>query len=64
MLVIEFCEIAFELGTPWIVGSAETCNIVPNKKTGRIRVTAVGTTTVLDKIYQASNTNNTHDKVP
>ena len=64
MLVIEFCEIAFELGTPWTVGSAVTSSIVPGKKTARIRVTAVSTTTVLDKIYQASNTNNSHDKVP
>jgi hypothetical protein len=64
VLVIKFCEIAFELGTPWTVGSVETSSIVPGKKTARIRVTAVSTTTVLDKIYQASNTNNTHDKVP
>jgi hypothetical protein len=29
-----------------------------------LRVTAGSTTTILDKIYQASNTNNTNDKVP
>jgi hypothetical protein len=63
-LVMKFCEIAFELGTPSTVGSAVISSIVHGKKTARIRVTAVSTTTVLHKIYQASNTNNTHDKVP
>jgi hypothetical protein len=37
---------------------------MPGKKTARIRVTAGRTTTILDKIYQVSNTNNTDDKVP
>ena len=52
-LVMKFCEIVFELGTPWTVGSAVISSIVPGKKTARIKVTAVSTTTVLDKIYQA-----------
>ena len=51
-LVMKFCEIAFELGTPWTVGSAVTSSIVHGKKTARTKVTAVSTTTVLDKIIK------------
>ncbi|MGB7954442.1 MAG: hypothetical protein WCF23_10705 [Candidatus Nitrosopolaris sp.] len=30
-LVMKFCEIAFELGNPWTVGSAVISSIVPGK---------------------------------